>query len=174
MVRAGIKRGGTQGRKEPRGRGSKRRMPRASRSNYSTPHQRKELPYVIQGDYPRRQGNKGREETKRTLQAIHPQANHSQSIRPAGAGRKQKERERSPRHVEGQDREEHPRVLQEGHPGQVQDRGGKEGTGHRQGAIHRNIWQTGTRKGQENLFSQLSKGEKNARRTVDPHRKGTR
>ena len=149
---------------EPRRRGSKHRMPRASSSNYSTPHQRKELSCVSQGKNPRRQGGQGREETKRILQARHPQGNHSQSIRLAGAGRNQKERERSPSHVEGQDLEKHQRVLQEGHPGQVQDKGGKEGTGHIQEAKLRIIWQTSTRKDQENAFSQLSMGEKNVRR----------
>ena len=149
-------------------------MPRTSSSNYSTPHQRKELPCISQGEHLRRQGGQGREETKRILQARHPQANHSQSIRPAGTGRNKKERERLPSHVEGQDLEEHQGMLQEGQPGQVQDRGGKEGTGHLQEAKHRNVCQTRSRKDQDNAFSQLSIGEKNARRTVGPPRKGTR
>ena len=120
------------------------------------------------------QGGQGREEIKRILQARHPQATHSRSTRPAGAGRNQKERERLPSRVEGQDLEEPQEVLQTGHPGQVQDKGGKGGTGHLQEVKHRNVRQTGSRKDQENVFSQLSMGEKNARRTVGPPRKGTR
>ena len=106
-------------------------------------HQKKELPCVSQGKHPRRQGGQGREETKRILQATHPQANHSRSMRPAGAGR----------NVEGQDLEEHQRVLQEGHPGRVQDEEGKKGARHRQEAKHRNNGQTKTRKDQENSDS---------------------
>ena len=62
--------------------------------------------------------------------------------------------------MEGKDLEEHLGVFQEGHPGQVQDRGGKEGTEHLQEAKHRNVYQTRSRKDQENAFSQLSMGRR--------------
>ena len=114
------------------------------------------------------------EETKRILQARRPQANHSWSIRPAGERRNQKERERSPSRVEGQDLEEHQRVLQEEHHRQSQDMGGKEGTGHLQEANHRNARPTRSRKDKVNADSKLSTEEKNARRTVGPPRKETR
>ena len=81
------------------------RMQRASGSNYSTPHQRKKIPCFSQGKHPGRQEGQGREETKRILQARHPQATHRRNTRPAGAGRNQKERERLPTGVKGQNLE---------------------------------------------------------------------
>ena len=41
------------------------------------------------------------------------------------------------------------KLLQEGHPRQVQDEEGKEGAGHSQEAKHQNNWHTKTRKDQE-------------------------
>ena len=113
-------------------------------------------------------GGQDREETKRILQAGYPQATHRRSTRPAGAGRQQKEGERLPGHVEGQGLEEPQEVLQKGqpgtgHPGQVQDKGGKGGAGQPQEANHRNVCQTGSRK---------DRGS--ARRTVGLLKKGTR
>ena len=66
-----------------------------------------------------------------------------------------------------------PKGPQEEHPGQFRNKDGKEGAGHVQEAKRRNIGQTRARKDKKNAFSQLPRGEKNTKRTVDPPGKGT-
>ena len=68
-------------------------MPRASDSNYSAPHQRKELPYVSQGKDPRRQGVKaGKKPRGSSNQDIHWQNTVGEANRPEQGETKKKGR----------------------------------------------------------------------------------